>query len=335
MININIRSRYNYPFLLKPVGKDYLWGGNRLNDDFSKGIDLTPLAETWECSTHPNGMSTIASGDYAGVLLGDMLRDQPQMLGKHSESLSSLPILIKFIDARQDLSIQVHPDDKYAFSHENGQNGKTEFWYILDATDDSHIIYGLHHAAGKSDIEKSIEEGTFESYLQRIKVTKDDIFLIKAGTIHAIGAGTLVAEVQQSSDLTYRLYDYKRKDKTGNLRELNISKALNVADLSAMPAPGQPMRVLRYSPGCAIELLERCQYFQVDRMLINTERIRNLVEYKTDELSFNVLICIGGCGSIMFENKMLNIFKGDCIFVPAYSTKMKIHGRLQLLKVSC
>lgn len=329
------RSDGNKPFLLLPAGKDYLWGGSRLNDDFSKGIDMSPLAESWECSTHPNGMSTIGSGLYFGRFLKEILLERPEYLGKHSMQKGDLPVLIKLIDAKKDLSVQVHPDDEYAKLYESGQNGKTEFWYILDATKNAHIIYGFHHECTKTTIENSVSDGTLEYYLQKIPVKRDDVFLIESGTVHAIGAGTLVAEIQQSSDLTYRLYDYNRLDNNGKKRELHIQKALDVADLHAAPEPQQPMRVLKYSPGCAIELLERCRYFQVERMLINTERIRKMVTFQTDDLSFRVLLCIGGCGSISFANDSLNVFKGDCIFVPANSVEIKIHGKMQLLSVSC
>ena len=325
----------NKPFLLGPIGKDYLWGGTRLNDDFAKEIDMHPLAETWECSTHPNGMSSVMSGEFSGRLLKDILAEHPEYLGRHSEHFGDLPVLIKLIDANCDLSVQVHPDDNYAKNKENGQNGKTEFWYILDATKDAHIFYGFHHDCTKQTIKSSIENGILEYYLQKISVKKDDVFLIHAGTVHAIGKGLLVAEIQQNSDLTYRLYDYNRVDKEGMKRELHVEKALDVANLNAIPEPRQPMRVLKYSPGCAVELLERCRYFQIERMLINTERIRKMVSLQTDDLSFKILLCIGGCGSISFDNEHLNLFRGDCVFVPANSRKFKLHGRAQLLSVSC
>lgn len=336
MTNTSIRVKRNpSPFLLKPVGKNYLWGGTRLNDDFAKGIDIFPLAETWECSTHPHGISVVGSGEYIGKPLSEIVLDHPEFLGKHSEGLTDLPVLIKLIDAKSDLSVQVHPDDEYAFQNENGQKGKTEFWYILDATKDAHIIYGLHHNCDREAIEKSLQDGTFEYYLQKVRVNPDDLFLINAGTIHAIGAGTLVAEIQQSSDLTYRLYDYNRMDRSGVKRELHLKKALDVANLNAMAEPQQPMRVLNYSPGCAIELLVRCQYFQIERILINTERIKSMVSFKTDDLSFKIFICVGGCGMLFFGDQSLPFFKGDCIFIPANSEELKLHGKAQMLSVSC
>ncbi len=322
------------PFLLKPQGKDFLWGGSRLKDDFSKDIDLTPLAETWECSTHPEGPSMVASGEFLGQTLSEVLKVHPQFLGTHPATKGELPILIKFIDAKKDLSVQVHPTDEYARTHENGQLGKTEMWYVLDAAKDAKLVYGLTHTVGKEKFRRSIENGTVEKYLQKVPVHKDDLFYIVAGTIHAIGAGALVAEIQENSNLTYRLYDYNRVDKNGKKRELHIDKGLEVANLNASAEPRQPLRVLRYRPGCATELLCRCQYFEVHRMLVNTERCRKLVDYQADSSAFRVLLCTEGCGMLCFGDKeMLPFFRGDCIFVPANSLKLHIHGQAHFLEV--
>ena len=282
----NDSSGGNRPFLLKPAGKDYIWGGSRLNDDFSKGIDMEPLAETWECSTHPDGLSMVASGEFSGITLDRVLKEHPDFLGTHPKTQGELPILIKFIDAKKDLSVQVHPTDQYAAEHENGQRGKTEMWYVLDASRDAQLVYGFHHDVDRETLRRSIADGTVEKYLQKVPVKKDDLFYISAGTVHAIGAGALIAEIQESSNLTYRLYDYGRLDKNGKPRELHIEKALDVADLKASTEPRQPLRVLKYRQGCAVELLCRCKYFEVSRMLINTERCRDLVKYSADETSF-------------------------------------------------
>ena len=323
------------PFLLKPAGKDYLWGGSRLKDDYSKKIDLDPLAETWECSTHPDGPSVVASGVYEGKELTEVLKEHPEYLGTHPRTEGELPILIKFIDARQDLSVQVHPDDDYARVHEHGSLGKTEMWYVLDAAKDAKLVYGFYHDISREKLKKSLETGTVEKYLQKINVQKDDLFYIEAGTVHAIGAGVLIAEIQESSNLTYRMYDYGRKDKNGHTRELHIEKALDVANRKGGRSPRQPMRVLRYQKGSATELLCRCKYFQAERQLINTERCREMADFQTDSNSFQVLLCIGGCGTMFGAGEMLHFFKGDCIFVPADSIPLKLHGRAQFLKVSC
>lgn len=322
----------NNPFLLKPSAKDYLWGGNRLNDEFAKGIDISPLAETWECSTHPDGPSYVASGWYKGLTLVDVLKAHPDFLGTHPKSDGELPILIKFIDAKKDLSVQVHPTDEYAIEKENGQLGKTEMWYVLDASKDASLVYGLQTTTEESVIRKAIEQGTVEQYLQKVPVKVDDVFFIEAGMIHAIGAGTLIAEIQENSNLTYRLYDYDRVDKNGKKRELHVDKALDVANLSGMSEPKQPLRVLKYRAGVASELLCRCKYFEVYRMIVNTEK-RQIVHYRADSVSFRVLLCVNGCGTIRFEGETLDIYKGDCIFVPANSTELTIHGVMQFLDV--
>lgn len=331
MINKNIHL--NKPFFLKPAAKDYLWGGNRLNDDFSKGIDMHPLAETWECSTHPDGPSIVASGEHAGKSLIEVLKEHPEYLGTHPLTKGELPILVKLIDAKQDLSVQVHPSDEYAQKYEHGQLGKTEMWYVLDAIKGTQLVYGFKMKHDKEIVEKAIKNGTVEKYLQKVPVKKNDLFYIKAGTVHAIGAGALIAEIQESSNLTYRLYDYNRIDKNGKKRELHIDKGLAVAELKAATEPKQPLRVLKYKKGCASELLCRCKYFEVYRMLINTERCREMVSYRADNTSFRVLLCTEGCGSMRTEEGSREFFKGDCIFVPANSERLRLHGKAQFLDI--
>ena len=324
------------PFLLKPEGKDYLWGGNRLNEDFSKNIDLDPLAETWECSTHPDGPSTVVSGEYKGMLLTDVLKKHPEYLGTHPRTEGELPILIKFIDAKKDLSVQVHPSDEYALEHENGQLGKTEMWYVMDAASDASLVYGFRHDITKDKLRDNLKAGTVEKYLQKVPVEKDDVFYIEAGTVHAIGAGALIAEIQENSNLTYRMYDYNRRDKNGNLRELHIDKALDVANLKSSKEPKQPLRVLKYRRGCASEMLCRCKYFEVERWLLNTERYKGMADVQAGSNSFVVLLCTSGCGSLIEKDgDTLNFFKGDCIFIPANSVPLKLHGKATILKVNC
>ena len=324
------------PFLLTPAGKDYLWGGNRLKTEFNKEIDLVPLAETWECSTHPDGPSVIVTGRHAGKTLAELLKEHPEYLGKHPGTEGELPVLIKFIDAKRNLSVQVHPDDDYARKYENGQLGKTEMWYVMDAAPDAQLVYGFNHDITKEQLRQSLKDGTVEKYLQKVKIQKDDVFFIEAGTVHAIGAGALIAEIQESSNLTYRLYDYNRVGKDGKLRELHIDKALAVANLKSSSEPRQPLRLLKYKKGSATELLCRCKYFQVERYLLNTESSRKLVEFQTAGDTFEVFLCLDGCGVVFMEDgDSMNFFKGDCIFVPANSLSMKFHGKAQFLHVRC
>jgi len=352
--------KYTYPFMLKPTGKDYLWGGTRLNDDYGKGIDLTPLAESWECSTHPDGPSYAASGMHEGKSLAEILKKYPEYLGTHPRTKDQLPILMKLIDAKDDLSVQVHPTDEYADKYENGQLGKTEMWYIIDAEPGAELIYGLSHKVDKESFRKAMEEnlaaatdaekggaaaGTkfVNKYFQRVPVNKGDVFYIEAGTIHAIGKGILLAEVQESSNLTYRLYDYNRKDKNGSLRELHIDKALDVSNLDADDTPLQPMRVLRYKPGCAREMLCRCKYFEVYRMLINTPAMEikpGFVSYSSDETSFRVLMCTDGSGKISWEEETgeavsMSYKAGDTIFIPASSVELMLQGKAEFMDVRC
>lgn len=323
------------PLLLKPTGKGYLWGGDRLNDDFHKNIDLSPLAETWECSTHKDGPSMVATGLYKGKTLQEVLKEHPEYLGIHANEDGELPILVKLIDANKELSVQVHPTDEYANQYENGQLGKTEMWYVLDAAKNAKLIYGFNHDVTKSVVKNAIENGNLLNHLQEIEVKKNDLFFIEAGTVHAIGAGILVAEIQENSNLTYRLYDYNRVDKDGNKRELHIDKALEVANLKSSSEPRQPLRVLQYSPGVARELLCRCKYFEVHRMMINTERRQN-VSYQADELSFRVLLCIAGCGVCSYTDEdgrsnTETYYKGDCIFFPAGSEEVLLQGKGEFL----
>lgn len=251
------------PFLLSPSGKDYIWGGERLKSDYGKALELSPLAETWECSVHPDGPSFVASGAFAGRTLAEVLAENPAWLGTSFSALGGLHILVKLIDAKRDLSVQVHPDDDFAFREEGGQQGKTEMWYVLDAEPGACLVFGLDRSTSAETLRAGLAEGTFESLLKRFPVRRGDVFYIPSGTIHAIGSGIVLAEVQQNSNLTYRLYDYGRVGKDGRPRELHVDKALAVADLSGARPQRQPLRALRYRPGFAEEELCACPYFQV------------------------------------------------------------------------
>ena len=338
--NLNWKNRKTVyksrPFLLQPACKEALWGGQKLKEHFAKQADLDNVAESWECSTHPEGPSTVATGEHKGMLLTEVLQKHPEYLGTHPRSKGELPILVKFIDARQKLSVQVHPDDEYAKLYERGQLGKTEMWYVLEADKDAELIYGFYSDMDSVAVRQSVKDGTIERYSQKVKVRQDDVFYIPAGTVHGIGAGNLIAEVQESSNLTYRLYDYDRTDKQGQKRELHIEKALAVANLKGQQPPRQPLRVLRYTPGCATEFLCRCKYFQVERMLLNTEGKNKLAELYIGSSSFQALLCLDGGGHILMEdNEKLAYSKGNCIFIPANANRLKLSGAAQFLKISC
>ncbi|MCR5229275.1 MAG: class I mannose-6-phosphate isomerase [Solobacterium sp.] len=321
----------NKPFLLRPACKDYLWGGERLKKDFHKDSTMVPLAETWECSTHPDGASIVDSGSEKGKTLTEVLHAHPEYIGTHPHTKDELPILVKLIDAQKDLSVQVHPDDDYALKYENSL-GKSELWYVLDACQGAKLVYGFAHDMTPQEVLESLENKTIEKHLQKVNVMKDDVFFVKAGTVHAIGEGVLVAEIQESSNLTYRLYDYDRKDKNGNPRQLHIDRAMEVMDMKFSGEPRQPMRVLKYRKGYASELLGRCKYFQVERILINSAE--GIIPVRTGSNSFEVLLCIGGSG-VLKGTDQLPFEKGQCIFLPADSEEMHLEGKAELLRICC
>ena len=196
-------------------------------------------------------------------------------------------------------------------------------------------MYGFNQDVDETCVRHALAKGVIDKYLNHVAVHKDDVFYLEAGTVHAIGAGVIVAEIQESSNLTYRLYDYDRLDKNGKPRDLHVDKALRVMKMTSSAVPRQPMRVLKYAQGCASELLMRCKYFQTERLLLNTETYRQMTDYRTESNSFHVLLCTDGCGTMFGEGFMLNFFKGDCIFIPANSIPLKLHGKAQILDISC
>ncbi|MBQ9606650.1 MAG: class I mannose-6-phosphate isomerase [Lachnospiraceae bacterium] len=317
------------PLRLKPAGKGYIWGGERLKKEYNKAdLDVTPLAESWECSVHPDGMSIVAGGEYDGLTLKDVISSNPQFLGSKSDAM---PILIKFIDAAADLSIQVHPDDEYARSHE-GDNGKTEFWYVLDAEEGAELIYGFEHPMNREKLREAIDEGRLEGMVHHIPVHKGDVFFVHPGTVHAIGKGIVIVEVQESSNLTYRLYDYNRTDKDGNKRPLHFDKAAEVLDMKPVKLIRQPQHMVRYYFGCARELLCRCEYFEVERV-----QVTKGFSFSVLDTSFQVLLCIDGNGGLETDesNKPVRFDKGACIFLPASLGRCHVIGECTLLKVRC
>lgn len=322
----------NKPFLLKPSGKDYLWGGRRLIDEWGKDLGAVPLAETWECSTSHDAPSFVASGELEGCSLAQVLDDRPDYLGKKHENESVFPILVKFIDAQRDLSVQVHPGDEYAREHEGGLLGKTEMWYVIDATPDAKIYYGFAEDVDEATVRDAIAAGTLERYLQKISVRKGDCILVNAGTVHAICAGALIAEIQENSELTYRLYDYDRVDKDGKKRELHLDKAIAVMKMERETTPIRSGELTGCEEGKDSELICSCEYFEVYRMVVDTKK-RGSVRYSTDETSFKVLLCLDGCGKLDYGCGCLDFHKGDCMFVPANAGEMEICGEAELLDV--
>lgn len=301
------------PFVkLSPIYKDYLWGGTRLREQFNKKCEYDIVAESWELSAHPDGQSIVASGKYSGLLFGNYLKKiGKESLGWKYQSFRSFPLLIKLIDAKQDLSIQVHPDDEYALENEN-EYGKSEMWYIVDCSEDACIYCGFKEDVTREKVLRHIEDDSLLELLNKIKVEKGRTYFIPAGTIHAIGKGNLICEVQQNSNSTYRVYDFNRRDKFGNLRKLDIEKALDVLDYS------------RYT-GTDIS---ECKYFECQNVTCNGQ-----ADIEVTEESFVAVMILDGSGTIRFEDAEMSVQKGDCIFIPKRNAKIKMEGSCSYLTV--
>lgn len=323
------------PFLLQPACKQTLWGGSLLKTEYGKQAEFDDIAEAWECSTHPDGVSVVAGGAFCGQKLSQVLQAHPEYLGSHPHAVGELPILIKFIDAEKDLSIQVHPDDEYALEHENSL-GKTEMWYIVKARSGAQLVYGFNNDVNYSIVSQALANNSIMKYLRKVDVHAGDTFFISAGTVHGIGAGNLLVEVQESSNVTYRLYDYDRVDKSGKKRELHLDKALAVANFKSSNSPRQPMHIIKYSKGCATEFLHRCKYFQVEKIMLNTSEIQQGVYFAADSLSFIVLVCIAGSGRMVLNDvDIIPFSQGQTIFFPADSEAVVVEGRVEFLKIRC
>ena len=249
-----------YILKLNPVFKDYLWGGTKLRDEYGFKSDLTKLAEGWMLSCHKDGENTIENGEFAGKTLTEVVKSNPDFLGENGKKFEYFPILIKLIDAKDDLSVQVHPDNEYAMRVEN-EYGKTECWYILDCDEGAELIYGFNREISSKEFKNRIADNTFLETVNKVKVKKGDLFFIEAGTLHAIGKGILLAEIQQNSNTTYRVYDYGRLGADGKPRDLHVEKAIDVTNCTPPTRSTNPEG----------ELVEYEDYFQIINALLNEE----------------------------------------------------------------
>ncbi|MDE6780207.1 MAG: class I mannose-6-phosphate isomerase [Ruminococcus sp.] len=310
---------------LRPAVKDYIWGGTKLIQDYGKNYDMERISETWECSVHPDGLSVVTTGEHTGKTLYEVISEHPEYLGHNSNG--EFPVLVKFIDAGKDLSVQVHPDDSYARVHEN-QNGKTEMWYVLEADENAGIIYGFEKAISPVTARCAVYDGVITDYLHYEEVHKGDVFYIPSGTVHAIGRGTVIAEIQENSNVTYRVYDYDRTDRNGNKRELHLEKALDVMKLCPAEKikPSGIYDCLEYS---AVTLC-RCGYFAADRIIVR-KKYDFIVELKT----FRILLFTEGQGVMENSGNSVLVKKGDCIFLPAGIGKTQVSGNTEFLKIEC
>ena len=312
------------PFFLKAPIKDYIWGGTKLRTVFGKESDTERLAESWELSCHPDGECTISGGDFDGMKLSDFVKQHPEAVCSSFKSGDSFPVLVKLIDAEKDLSVQVHPDNDYARKYEN-DSGKTEMWYVISADIGSELIYGFKEELTKEEFRQAIEDNTLMDKVNRVPVRQGDVFFIKPGTLHAIGKGILIAEIQQSSNVTYRVYDYGRLGADGKPRELHIEKALDVTN--TVPAePKSPVYGMELD-GVVTQLLADCEYFNVNR-----HRIIKELELYADKSSFAHVLMIGGSGGeLIADNYTLPLTMGSSVFVPAGTGAFAIKGNCDII----
>lgn len=318
-----------YPLKFKPVFKDYIWGGRTLSK-LGKSLPEGSVAESWEISSHSDGVSVVAEGKFKGMLLTNMIEEyKAELMGSDIYNKNSrFPLLIKFIDANDRLSVQVHPNDEYALVEENGELGKNEMWYVIDAKPGAKLIYGIKPGIDKETFKRAVNNGILEECLNYVNVSKGDFLNIPAGLIHAIGEGILLAEIQQNSNTTYRVYDYDRLDKQGNKRPLHVEKALDVIDFNFEVKDN-------FKTGIKLNIGQNSyknyrianKYFSVEEYSINGK-----IEEKTDGSKFYIFIIIEGSGEISWSEGKLQIKRGDSILIPASLGGYCISGEIYTLK---
>lgn len=309
----------NTPLFLTPVFQERIWGGQKLKNLFGYSIPYERTGECWAVSAHPNGQSIIKNGPYEGKTLGELWTSQPELFRSQS---TVFPLLTKILDASDDLSVQVHPDDEYAGKHENGELGKTECWYIVEADPGAEIIYG-HEAATKEQLIQMVENGQWDEFLTKVPVKAGDFFYVPSGTIHAIGKGIVILETQQSSDTTYRVYDYDRKDKDGNSRELHLEKAI---DVTTVPQSYQPQEYkVAQREGLSVTTFVSNSFFTVAKW-----NISSLTNFQAQS---RYIICsvLDGQGQLVIQNETYPLSKGDHFILPADFGPYQMDGQLELI----
>ena len=316
------------PFTLTPACKDYLWGGTRLEDEWGKRTDLKTVAESWELSAHPAGDGVVADGPWAGRPFSEAVREHPEIVSRRHGPDAPFPLLVKLIDARLPLSVQVHPDDAYAARVEHGP-GKTEMWLVLDHEPGAFLYVGFERELAREEVERRIGDGSLTDVLHRVEVQRGDRFFIPAGTIHAIGGGVLIAEVQQSSDLTYRVFDYGRTGPDGRPRPLHVGKALDVmrpgpADFAVPGAsPARPV------PGGTLERLADCPCFRAEVLDLSGRW-----ECAANGDTFQSLLCLDGTAALRAGATVLSARKGASLLVPADAGSFLLEGTARFLITS-
>ena len=306
---------------LSPVFKDYIWGGTRLKTDFGFKSNLDILAEGWMLSCHKDGNSVVADGEFAGLTLAQYIeKEGKSVLGTNCEKFENFPILIKLIDAKDNLSVQVHPNNEYAQRVE-GEYGKTEMWYVVDCDEGASLLYGFKHNITKEEFRERIENNTLLEVTNSVPVKKGDVFFIEAGTLHAIGKGILIAEIQQNSNTTYRIYDYGRVGADGKPRQHLNDQSDDLTNLC--PAKPYPQSEPVDMGGWTKKRLAKCEYFTVDVINVDTS-----AALEADKSSFvNILVLDGGCVLSSEGNDAVELKKGDSVFIPAGLGKFELTGK--------
>lgn len=315
-----------YPMKLSPAYKDYLWGGHELEKLYGKVGDGICTAESWELCCHPQGESIVKNGMYKGQRLGDILKDNPEFVSSKYNPDEKFPILIKFIDAKENLSVQVHPSDDTALT-QLGEEGKAEMWYVVATKPHAFLYYGLNREVTKEELQQKIEDGSVCDVLNKVEVHEGDVFFILPGTIHAIGAGTVIAEIQQNSNTTFRVYDYLRKDKDGNYRELHVDRAIDVINrMPIVPSQVFDNNEVRLSHG-RIKTLFECSYFNV----LKVENHGGRVKLLCDQTTFHSLLVVKGSGYLEYKGNRYEFKAGDSLFIPAGFGEYYVHGNYEIL----
>ena len=312
-----------YPLKMSYATRDYLWGGTKLIDEWGKVTDSDKIAETWELTVRDDAMSVIQNGELAGMTMREYIDRFGACVVSDTFDGKRFPLLIKLIDACDNLSVQVHPDDSYAAA-KSGDIGKTEVWYIVDALPGASIAYGLADGVSEDDFQRMIKAGEVEKALNFCPVAPGECYFIPAGMVHAIGKGILVAEIQQNCDITYRIYDYNRRQKDGSLRALHVEDAIAVVRGFC---DGEVDTICHEARRTENELVG-CRYFNVEKFVLGGES----ADLKADEKSFNSLLCIGGKGHITFGGKSYGLNKGDSYYIPAGMGEYSVDGEVTFLR---
>jgi mannose-6-phosphate isomerase len=316
-----------YPLFFEPDYKERVWGGTLLKDKMNKNIPYEHTGESWEVACHDNGDSVISNGVFKGKTLKNILKDySKEILGYEMANKDKFPLLIKFIDAKDKLSVQVHPEDEYAMKVENGELGKSEAWYILDAKPGAKLIAGLKDNVSKENFVKALDEGNLEEVLNEIEVKVGDVINIPAGFVHAIEDGILLAEVQQNSDTTYRVYDWNRVGLDGNMRELHIEKSLDVIDFQGKHCKDVAKGLSIKNGDNEIIYYVANKYFSLEKVILKGTMTSNTKN------KFFIYMCVAGSGKVIYNNTEYDFKIGDTFMMPASLLEYELKGEAQLVK---